>query len=82
MLQKPTVGRVVHFYNEAYETGANNGVGAGPYAATIVQVFDDYLADGNPYVNLKVSIPFAPDICEGSVKCDGSSRRYEWPPLA
>lgn len=81
MLQSPTVGRIVHFYNESLDTGANNGVGWGPYAATIVQVFDDHQGDGDPYVNLAVTRPFADPavVFEGSVKRTGA-RRYEWPP--
>jgi len=78
MLQYPTVGRIVHFYNDGFDAGANNSVGNGPYAAVITQVFKDS-GDGDPYVNLTVFPPFAAPFYEGSVKLIGS-RRYEWPP--
>lgn len=78
--RKPTVGDSVHFYEEGYSPSANNGMGAGPYAAKVTQVFDD-IGDGDPYVNLTVFPPFAAPFYEGSVKRSGA-RRYEWPPLA
>lgn len=73
----PTVGRLVHFYNEGLGDYGHNGLGPGPYHAVIVQVFS---AEGDdPYVNLTVFPPFSPPFSEGSVKLTGS-RRYEWPP--
>lgn len=89
MLKKPTVGRSVHFYSEAVANRPSgggrgfNGVGAGPYAAVVTQVFTD--DDGNvTYCNLKVFPPFAPPFDEGSVsegadKCPG--RYWEWPEI-
>jgi hypothetical protein len=97
MLMRASVGRIVHFYNESLATGASpnpgsagpgyNGVGAGPYAAIVTQVFSD--AEGNvTYCNLKVLPPFAPPFDEGSVSEKAStitnglatSRYWEWPP--
>lgn len=77
MLMKPTVGRSVHFFNDSLDAGANNGIGAGPYAAVIVQVFSD-TGDGDPYVNLTVFPPFQTPSFEGSVKLTGP-RRWAWP---
>jgi hypothetical protein len=83
---KATVGRVVHFYSDAManKNPANpgyglNGQGAGPYVATVTQVFA-----GSDYVNLKV-IGWGVDAWdEGSVSegpVDGEHRRYwVWPP--
>jgi hypothetical protein len=72
---KPTVGRIVHFYNEALAPAANNGTGAGPYAALVTQTFD------GPYVNLKV-MPYGESWDEGSVseKAEGATRYWTWPP--
>lgn len=74
---KPTVGRIVHFFNTALPTDANNHVGPGPYAAIVTQVFD------GPFVNLKVLVPFGDDLHEGSVpeKSELHDARYwTWPP--
>ena len=74
---KPTVGRIVHFYNEALPPNANNGIGVGPYAAIVTQVFSS-----GPYVNLKV-LPYGNAWDEGSVseKTEGIVGRYWiWPP--
>lgn len=76
MSAKPTVGRIVHFYNDALDAGANNSIGKGPYAAIVTQSFD------GPYVNLKV-LPYGAPWDEGSVgeKADGVTGRYwTWPP--
>jgi hypothetical protein len=80
---KPTVGRIVHFYSDTLlRTGPHNGFngqGAGPYAAIVTQAFD------GGYINLKVTLPFAAAIDEGSVSEKGSpmataGRYWEWPP--
>ncbi len=60
-VERPTVGRIVHFYTTA-ESRQYNGVGAGPYAAIVTQVFD-----GSPYINLQVFAPFSGGADEGSV---------------
>lgn len=76
---KPTIGRIVHFYDFTLAADANNSVGPGPYAAIVTQVF------AGPYVNLKVFVPFGDDRHEGSVaeKTGGTpaSRYWTWPPL-
>jgi hypothetical protein len=82
--QKPTVGRIVHFYNTSLaapvghsHTGINlNGQGAGPYPALVIQDFP------GPYVNLLVHA-WGGDWREGSVseKSETNASRYwEWPP--
>lgn len=73
--QKPTVGRIVHFYNLSLDDAANNSIGKGPYAAVVTQTFP------GPYVNLKV-LPYGASWDEGSVseKAEGSTRYWEWPP--
>jgi len=80
-LQRPTVGRAVHFFNTSNAPSANNGVGAGPYHAVVTQTFPD--GEGNVgYVNLIVFPPFAEPFHEGSVSQNGdkgSSRYWEWP---
>jgi hypothetical protein len=89
-VQKPTVGRVVHFYSDAVAMNDSpsgngfNGVGKGPYAAHVTQTFED--ADGNPtYANLYVIPPFGDPFHEGSVpmkgsEFDGGTIYWEWPP--
>ncbi len=75
MDQKPSVGRVVHFYNANLN---HNGQGAGPYPATVTQTFE------GPYINLKVSAWGVPDWDEGSVSelsaSSPQSRYWCWPP--
>lgn len=78
----PTVGRVVHFYDTTLPPNARNGVGQGPYAATIAQVFPT-----GRYVNLLVLDPFCEPLAhwEGTVEegNDGTRTRYwVWPPRA
>jgi hypothetical protein len=80
MTQKATVGRIVHYYDDAKFDDANNGAGKGPYAALVAQVFPD-----GPYANLKVFVPFGDDFYAGSVahkndSLGGSSRYWVWPP--
>jgi hypothetical protein len=79
---KPTVGRIVHFYDYSLATSrdkdgiALNGQGAGPYPALVVQTFD------GPYVNLLVHA-WGGDWREGSVseKSENNNSRYwVWPP--
>ena len=83
MDQKPTVGRIVHFYDHAlhkpFGSGPYNGQGAGPYAAIVTQTFED-----GPHINIKVLPPFHEPFDEGSVpEKDGVLSRYwEWPPRA
>jgi len=76
---KPTIGRIVHFFDAALRADANNHVGPGPYAAVVTQVFD------GACVNLKVIVPFGDDRHEGSVPekkaGDYSARYWTWPPL-
>jgi hypothetical protein len=85
MIQKPSVGRIVHFYVSAPEL-QSNGVGDGPYAAIITQVFardPSGAADIDSYVNLKVFMPFGEVRDHGSVRhkdFDGDTGRYwVWP---
>lgn len=82
MTIKPTIGRIVHFYNQSLSdqrefNGINlNGSGAGPYPAMVIQDFS------GPYVNLIVHA-YGGDWREGSVseKSDTNNSRYwEWPP--
>jgi len=77
---KPTVGRIVHYYTTS-EGLHYNGVGEGPYAALITQVFGE--ADDS-YANLRVFPPFAESFDSGSVRhkdFDGDTGRYwVWPP--
>lgn len=73
MLKKASVGASVLFYsqtiadkNPQHPGYGYNGLGAGPYAAVVTQVFTD--TDGNvTYANLKVFPPFAPPFDQGSV---------------
>jgi hypothetical protein len=95
---KPTVGRIVHFYSTNWGaqscspacTGPGyNGVGEGPYAAIITQVFEgtgEYAE--RPYCNLMVFAPFSgsgPMDC-GSVREKGPEHDetggcwWTWPP--
>ncbi|MBG0809855.1 hypothetical protein IY145_10735 [Methylosinus sp. H3A] len=76
----PTVGRIVHFYTEN-PSGQTNGVGEGPYAAIITQVFSDGM---DAYVNLKVFRPYGGNVDEGSVRhkdfATNEGRCWVWPP--
>lgn len=80
---KPTIGRIVHFYNTALagrrdHNGVNlNGSDIGPYPAVVIQTFD------GPYVNLLVHA-YGGDWREGSVSekgDDNKSRYWVWPPI-
>lgn len=80
---KPTVGRIVHFYNPGGPS--YNGQGAGPYAAIVTQTFPD--ADGTVrYANLKLFLPFSAIIDHGSVPEKDTQFHHpggcywEWPP--
>ena len=94
MSQKPTVGRIVHFYSDTVAqrsagTGTPgygfNGVGAGPYLALVTQVFEDSNGDV-VYANLYVIPPFGDPFHEGSVSEGsenvGPTRYWIWPPAA
>lgn len=81
----PTVGRIVHFYDETLaqqrhhprQGGVDlNGVGAGPYPALVLQVFDD-----GHSLNLLVH-GWGGDWREGSVASGhtNSQRYWTWPP--
>jgi hypothetical protein len=84
MREKPSVGRIVHFYNHALagfweKDGIDlNGTGAGPYPAVVIQDFP------GPYSNLLIHA-YGGDWREGSVSEysaeDSSATRYwVWPP--
>jgi hypothetical protein len=77
---KPTVGRIVHFYTDR-EIPFSNGVGKGPYAAIITQVFGD---DEAAYCNLMVFAPLSVPFAETSVRNaefeTAPSRYWVWPP--
>lgn len=82
MLMKATPGRIVHFYGTVPD---NNGIGHGPFAAMVTQVFHDAAGDVT-YCNLKVFRPTAADHIVGSVAELGSTHHvegahyWEWPP--
>lgn len=84
MSQKQSVGRIVHFFTKD-RLNQYNGVGEGPYAAIITQVFTDGGGEVGPqsYVNMKVFTPFGEPRDEGSVRhkdVDGDQGRYwTWP---
>lgn len=71
----PTVGRIVHFYTKDYNRHFN-GVGEGPYAATISQVHSERCA------SLTVFPPFAEPYSAGSVMLDEPDgyQHFVWPP--
>lgn len=86
-MQKPSVGRVVHFYSAAIagkDGYGRNGVGKGPYAAIVTQVFTDTNGEVT-FCNMKVFPPFANawdegSVSEGSGPDDASGRFWIWPP--
>lgn len=75
-MDRPSVGRIVHFYTDD-KTKHFNGQGAGPYPAIVTQVWTDDM------VNLKV-LHWGGTYDEGSVSShagDPMGKRYwEWPP--
>lgn len=86
---RPSIGRIVHFYNTALASHENNGIGRGPYAAIITQVFGEPMTiTDNPHVDLKV-LTSSGDFYATSVRQQGGedeadrpddSRYYEEPP--
>ena len=74
---KPSVGRIVHYFTEDPREHVN-GVGAGPYAAIVTQVFPE-----SDFVNLTVLAPFQPQQCVGSVRekslAGVATSWWEWP---
>jgi len=81
MTDKPTVGRIVHYYCHNFAAGDHNGMGVGPYAAIVSQAHV-----GSPYVNLKVLIPFGEILDIGSVRekpaevGPSDDSYWAWPP--
>lgn len=84
MTDKPTVGRIVHFYTKTPPTKPGsaepgiNAAGEGPYAALVIQRFDS-----GDYVSLHV-FAFDYDWMEGSVSEgdpeNNPGRCWCWPP--
>lgn len=87
---KPTVGRIVHFWNRAFVADLHGGVGAGPYAAIVSRVvtFGD---DPEVFCDLTVfppsqkpfeegAVPFKEvDESEGDDSAPAACRRCYWP---
>lgn len=83
--QRPSVGRIVHFYSRkvadrdpARAGYGLNGQGEGPYPAIVLQV-----SSGGQYVNLRVMGWGEASWDEGSVSDDKTvspNRYWEWPP--
>lgn len=68
---EPSVGRIVHFWSHEFAQqtehgGGFNGMGVGPYAALVTQVFKNDQGVVT-YCNLAVQVPFNTAIHEGSV---------------
>lgn len=77
-MSAPAVGRIVHYYTRDPEKQAR-GVGIGPYAAMITEVFA--IEDGSvaSLVNLKVSPPNADGYRVGAVHGDdGDADLHSW----
>lgn len=70
---KPTVGRIVHVYTDD-QARWSNGVGRGPYAGIITQVYTD------DCVNVFVLPPFATPWETASCLRDIGTHRWAWPP--
>ena len=73
MTDKPTVGRIVHFYSDGLNI---NGQGPGPYPAVVLQNFP------GDYINLLVH-GWERSWCEGSVSEwseTNKARYWVWPP--
>lgn len=76
---KPTVGRVVHYYQDGLNI---NGIVGGPYLAHVTQVW----GDGTGYINLLVQPPVMDSFHAGSIAeagkplAEGHNRRWSWPP--
>lgn len=86
--QQPSIGRMVHFFSEYLKRQTTdeqgiNGMGAGPYLATVTQVVKDENGEVT-YVNLWVQPPFRDGFHEGSVAYEGATygdakRHWAWP---
>jgi hypothetical protein len=73
MLMKPTVGRVVHVFTKD-TTKQFNGMGEGPYAGVITQVFSDEC------VNIRVFPSFGePWETASCLQNVGGYNRWAWP---
>lgn len=85
-MNTPAVGRVVHYYTRDTNK-QSRGVGAGPYAAVITQVFGVEDGSVSSLVNLKVSPPNRDGYHVGSVHGEGGDTPLSdlhswwiWPP--
>lgn len=82
-MNQPAVGRVVHYYTRDTQKQAR-GVGLGPYAAVITQVFGVEDGSVSTLVNLTVTPPHADSYRVESVHGDGADADltswWVWPP--
>lgn len=69
----PSVGRTVHYYSSSWDY---NGVGAGPYAAIITQVFENPADPASAYCNLTVFLPSGAPLNVGSVPQQGTMHDF------
>lgn len=69
----PTVGRIVHVYTTD-KTRQFNGVGEGPYAALVTQVFSDVC------INARVFPAFGEPWETSSCMPETAPHRWAWPP--
>lgn len=84
---KPTVGRIVHYYDPRKAADANDGMGRGPYAALVLKITpgNDQVADDR--VHLRVSF-WGSDgwfayVLPKDAKIRATDQPYwEWPPRA